>query len=334
MRKSKRIISLLFAVLSVLLLLCSCIKSKAKDIIPDPTDSFYVYDEAGVLDESTEEYIVGKNADLYEKCGGQIVVACVNTTGSTDIKDYALAMFNKWGVGSSSRNNGILILLSIDEDDYWVLQGKGLEDLIQSGTLKLMLDTELEPFFAKKQYGYGVVSLFDSLIKEYEQIYNISVTQIDSGSVGAYTPEPDDSAIVASATEPFSFWKLISTVSGIIVAFTVVVIIIVIVISIAITVFIIFASVFGSRGGGSRPFNTSYRGGININPHTFRPHKTFHTGGFNFGGTHHSGGFNFGGSHHSGGSHHGGGFSGGGFSGGSHHSGGGGFSRGGGAGRR
>ena len=327
MKNRKRAAALILAALTVLILLCSCGRKKTSDI-PDPTDAFYVYDAAEVLDSDTEEYIIGKNADLYKKCGGQIVVACINTTGAADIKDYAADMFNKWGIGSSSRNNGILILLSIGEDDYWVLQGEGLEDLIQSGTLKLMLDTDLEPFFAKKQYADGVRTLFDSLIAEFEQIYSISVAQLSINSVGSYTPEEADTA--AAESGKFSLWTLIKTVSGIVVAVAVEVIIIVIIITIAVTVFIIIASVFSS-GGGVRPPRSTFRGGININPHTFRPRNTYHGGNFNFGGTHHSGGFNFGGSHHSGGSFGG---SHGGFSGGSHHSGGGGFSRGGGAGRR
>lgn len=330
MKRTYRAAALAFAVLFAPLLLCSCFSRKSN--IPDPADSFYVYDEANVIDEKTEEYIIGKNADLYKKCGGQIVVACVKTTGSTDIKDYALSMFNKWGVGSSKNNNGVLVLLSIEEDDYWCLQGKGLEDLLQSGTIKLLLNDDLEPYFAKKQYADGVRALFDALVEKFEQIYGISVTQLPSGSVGSYTPEPEDTE---PAKNSFSFWNVITTVSGIIVAFTVIVIVLIIVISVAITVFIIIASVFSAGSGGST-YRASYKG-ININPHTFRPTGSYRPGGFRFGGfsggSHHSGGgFSFGGGSHrggfSGGSHHGG------FSGGSHHSGGGGFSRGGGAGRR
>ncbi|MBR6921632.1 MAG: TPM domain-containing protein [Clostridia bacterium] len=329
MKNYKRVSALLFAVVFVFLVLCSCGRIKVSDNIPDPTDVFYVYDEADVLDGSLEEYIVGRNADLYNKCGGQIVVSCVKTTGSEDIADYAREMFNKWGVGSSEKNNGVLVLLSIEEDDYWVLQGKGLEDLLQSGTLKLLLNDKLEPYFAKKQYADGVRALFDALVEKFEQIYSITAVQLPADSVGSYTPEPED--VAATEKEPVTAWKVITTVSSIVVAFTVIVILLIIIITVVITVFIIIASVF-SAGSGVTPPRGTFRGGINVNPHSFRPSGTFH-GGFT-GGSHHSGGFTFGGSHHgggfTGGSHHGGG----GFSGGSHHSGGGGFSRGGGAGRR
>ena len=317
MRKTYGISALLLALLTVFLILCSC-GSSSEGTIPDPSDSFYVYDEAGVLDSELEDYIVGKNADLYKKCGGQIVVACVRTTGTKDIADYAHEMFNKWGVGSKKKNNGILILLSIDEDDYWVLQGKGLEDLLQSGTLKLMLDDRLEPYFAKKQYGDGVRSLFDALVNEFEQIYSVTIEQLPV----QVTETPASSQSVPES----GLWKAVTTVSGIIVGVTVLILLITVVIVAVVTVLMILGSVFSATSGGGGTFRSPFRGGININPHSFRPSGTYHnSGGFTFGGSsHRSGGFHSGGSSHRSG----------GFTGGSHHSGGGGSSRGGGAGRR
>ena len=340
MKKQRAVI---FVILCTVLfsVFCSC-SIRRKTNVPDQTDAFYVYDEANVLDTETKTYIVGKNVDLYDKCGGQIVVACVNTTGNYDIKDYAYALFNKWKIGSADKNNGVLILLSIDEDDYWVLQGNGLETLLQSGTLKLMLNDYLEPYFAKKQYADGVRSLFDALIEKYEQIYSVSVVlaDVDASSITQPVQQPAE-----TGTKKTTFWGFISAVASIIIAFTVIVIILIIVVSIAVTVFIIIGAIFSGGGSGAGSAGRAFRssGGININPHSFR--TSSFRGGTSFGGftgsfnSHRSGGFSSGGSHRSGGFSSGshGGFSsgshGGGFSGG-HHSGGGGFSGGGGAGRR
>lgn len=309
------------------LFLCSF---KSASGVPEPSKEFYVYDEADVLDSVLEQYIIGKNVDLYGKCGGQIVVSCVKTTGDTDISDYAYTMFNKWKIGSSSKNNGILVLLSIDEDDYWVLQGRGLEELLQSGTIKLLLDEKLEPYFAKKQYAAGVRALFDALISEYEQIYSIKVDgKPVEGAESGDLPEP----VVETAKEPVTFGKVISGFATLVVGFAAAVILIIIVLSVIITFLVIIASVFSSGTGGAARTSTRTFTSSTFRPSgTFFRGTTFRGGGFSSGSR---GGFS-GGSHggFSGGSH--GGFSGGshgGFSGGSH-SGGGGSSRGGGAGRR
>jgi uncharacterized protein len=332
--KIRRTIALLFSALLPLVLLISC--SGKKSNVPEQSDVFYIYDEADVLDGKTEEYVIGKNIDLFDKCGGQIVVACVNTTGSYDIKDYAYAVFNKWKIGSADKNNGVLILLSIDEDDYWVLQGKGLESLLQSGTLKLLLNDYLEPYFAKKQYSAGVRALFDALIEKYEQIYSVTIVEAEHDNTAVLTP---NNGTQQSEENKVTFWSVVTAIASVVVAFTVIVIALVIIVSIVVTIFIIFATALGSGSGNSSAHTFRSSGGININPNSFRSSGTYHGG--SFGGTHRSSGFTFGGfsSGRSGGFSSGrssGGFSSGrsgGFSGG-HHGGGGGFSRGGGAGRR
>lgn len=286
--------------------------------IPKPDDRFYVYDEPDVLDSALEDYIVSTNADLYKKCGAQIVVVCVKTTGTASIEKYALKLFNDWGIGDKEKNNGVLLLLSIKEDDYWILQGKGLEKTLQSGTLKLMLDDHLEPHFAKRRYETGVRETFDALVSELEQIYSVSVTpaaQTSSGNEGG-------EGVASGDGHEFTFVTFIALLSVGIVAFTVIVIIIII----AIIIFIIIASLSDAgftgkafRASGGFTGGSFRSSGSYSNPYS--SHMSWSSGRTSSGS---HGGFSFGGRSSGG---HGGGFSGG-------HHGGGGGSRGGGAGRR
>ena len=320
--KHIRLICLFCALSSLLLLICGCSSGKAK--IPEPDDVFYVYDEAGIIDDELKSYIVSKNVSLCEQCGGQIVVAAVKTTGSKSIEKYAYELFNDWGIGDSEKDNGMLLLISVEEDDYWALQGEGLEKLIQSGTLKLMLNDHLEPFFAKKQYGEGIRMFFNALIDRYEQIYSITVTQ--SGTVDVPSTPQQTEPQQEAGTSFFSLFKsLIKFIAFVIVTFTVILLIVIA----AIIVFIIIASLI-SAGSSTASFHSAAPRTV-INPYSFKPSGTTfrttsgRTGGFSSGRT---GGFSSGRT---------GGFSSGrsgGFSSGGHHSGGGGGSRGGGAGRR
>lgn len=141
---------------------------------PDELDT-YVYDEAGVLSEETKEHIINSSYDLSQQSGGEIIVACVNTTGVYDIADYAYEMFNTWKIGGKDKNNGVLLLLSIDEQDYWCLQGEGLERTLSSGKIKLILNEYLEPDFASGDYDAGVLKTYNALLGELEAAYGISV---------------------------------------------------------------------------------------------------------------------------------------------------------------
>lgn len=94
----------------------------------------YVYDYAGVLTDETMEHIDAMNASLFAQTGAQILVSVVNSTGGADIMDYASDLGNSYGVGSAERNNGVVMLLALDNisqsglmGDYCVVVGTGLE---------------------------------------------------------------------------------------------------------------------------------------------------------------------------------------------------------------
>ena len=74
----------------------------------------YVYDYAGVLTDETMEHIDAMNASLFAQTGAQILVSVVNSTGGADIMDYASDLGNSYGVGSAERNNGVVMLLALD----------------------------------------------------------------------------------------------------------------------------------------------------------------------------------------------------------------------------
>ena len=271
--------------------------------IPDPTDAFYVLDTADVITPETRNHIVSRNDALFAMTGAQVVVACVPSTEGMDIGDYATQMFNKWGIGSAEKNNGVLILLSIFDDDYWILQGKGLEDLLPTGTLKHMKDADLEPHFAKKEYDTGARALFDSVCAHLASVYNVDLTAW-SGAPGPYTQGGTDINEGNRNTIDIFIWAILIVI-----------------------VLLFIAAYFNSSSGGSnhhggghrRPRTRTYVGPM-YGGHYHRPRPMPPRGG-SYG--HRPGGFS------------GGGFSGGsrgGFSGG--RSGGGGISRGGGVGRR
>ena len=139
--------------------------------IPEKSDSFYVADYANVIDSDTEDYIVQKNGDLEAACGGQIVVVTVDFLDGMVIEKYAYKIFNDWKIGSEENNNGVLLLLAIGEENYWCMQGKGLENKITSSDIDEMLWDYLEDDFAAGDYDAGVRSFFDEMYSEVSSYY-------------------------------------------------------------------------------------------------------------------------------------------------------------------
>ena len=122
-RLSKKALSLLLA-----LALAFCLPVPALAAFPDWPAHQYVLDAADVLSGETDPEIIAENQDLFQETGAQIVVVAVDFLDGEDSDDYAYSLFNIWGIGSQERNNGLLLLLAIGEENYYAQAGTGIED--------------------------------------------------------------------------------------------------------------------------------------------------------------------------------------------------------------
>ena len=217
------------------------------------SDSFYVADYADVITADTEQYIIEKNADLEQLCGGQIVVAAVDFLDGMDIEDYAYKLFSDWEIGDADKKNGVLLLLAIGEENYWCMQGKGLENSLTSGDIDDILWNYLEEDFAAGDYDAGVRSVFDELYDRSADIYGVS-----GQGAGASGTNGNESGYTAAAD---SFKKILK--------------IVIIITLIIVVLFIISASSNGKRrrpvvfiptSRPSRPPRTSRTTGGGIRP--------------------------------------------------------------------
>lgn len=294
---------------------------------PKSAENFYVADYANVLDASTEQKIIAVNESLFAQCGGQVVVVAVDFLNGTAIEDYAYALFNEWGIGSRENNNGVLILMAIGEENYYMLQGTGLEDAMSASVMRSILDDCMEPDFAVGDYDAAAWKTFEAAVAVIEDAYGIQV-----GNAPAVPPKTASSEkthpVVQQPVRNRSFFGWIGDLIGRIVAFVLRLGLGLVVLIVAVV--LLFLRPFRGGGGGYR----RYRYGPPppppfVRPRGFRPPRSFgggRPGGFGNGA---SRGFSGGGRSS--------GFGGSGRSrsfGGGSHSGGGGASRGGGVGRR
>lgn len=150
--------------------------SYAADInIPEPSFYFYVYDEANLLDDEAEEYIIKTNEELYKKTGAQIVVASLNSLEGEDIKLVALKMFEEWGIGSREYDNGLLMLIAPNEKEIWIEVGYGLEGPLPDSKVGRIIEDSIIPHFKENNYQEGIISGFNEIIQEVEEEYGIQL---------------------------------------------------------------------------------------------------------------------------------------------------------------
>ena len=173
----KKIISLV--VLIFILLICFSINSQA---VVNPTSNFYVNDYANILSKETEDFIMNNSVSLANKTSAQIVVVTVPNLEGRTIEDYANDLFNKFGIGDKDKNNGLLILVALEERDCRIEVGYGLEGILPDGKCGRYQDEYMIPYYKNNNFDEGTVNCYKAFFAEIAKEYNYETDIIPVGT--------------------------------------------------------------------------------------------------------------------------------------------------------
>ena len=165
----KKSLSLLLVLLFAMLL-----PMQAAAVV-DKSESFYVNDAAEVLSPETEERILAINEKLVSDCEeAQLVVVSVPYTDGLYADEYAYKLFNEWGVGSDTENNGMLLLFATKENRGWLAVGSGIIGEFTDEMAGLYLDQYFWDAYDAQNYDDGVVKLCNALYNWYRDYYGVT----------------------------------------------------------------------------------------------------------------------------------------------------------------
>lgn len=203
----------LFVVLTVsLTALVPAAFAATKAQLPDLPSSQCVVDDANILSSSTKTAIENLNAQLTQQCeGAQIGVLTVDYTGSLSTEDYAVQAANTWGLGSSSKNNGVLILLVMQsqqyaDGDYYLATGDGFRNTTLEKQASAIAQT-MEDSFAAGDYDAAVTTCANNVASTIADLYGVTLSgttgTVSNGNTDGYNNGNDyyeaPAALVARA---------------------------------------------------------------------------------------------------------------------------------------
>ncbi len=170
-------------VLLVLLPLFSVAQIYTIETIPNPKEenNTYVSDPAYSLSRTTVDYLNDLLDSLERETTAQVAVVVLPSIGTADITTFAQALFEKWGIGQRDKDNGLLILLVIDQRTIRFHTGYGLEGILPDVTCKRIQEEFMVPYFRNENYDIGLiegVKVVSQILKDPEiihEIYNTSV---------------------------------------------------------------------------------------------------------------------------------------------------------------
>lgn len=120
-----------------------------------------VNDFAGVIDAESARELDALSRRLQDATGDVLVVATVKTFRPwPDLAAYAVRMFENGGkgIGARGRDNGVLIVLALDDREVRIEVGYGLEAFVTDGFAGETARDTMVPFFRRSEYGRGLLA--------------------------------------------------------------------------------------------------------------------------------------------------------------------------------
>lgn len=149
--------------------------------IAKPSKEYYVADYGNVLNDETKNLIISTNKQ-YKKTSEkpQVVVVTLTDIKDIDIESYSVKLFEEWKIGNKDYDNGVLLLLSLNEKKIKIEVGYGLEGALTDGKSGEILDS-ISKLLKEAKYSKAVEKAFiqitDEVNTEYE-FENIETVKI------------------------------------------------------------------------------------------------------------------------------------------------------------
>lgn len=106
-----------------------------------------VVDQANILNPQQKQRLEAQLKNIYNRGLAQAAVVIVPTTSGIPIFDYALQAAEKWQLGEADTDDGLLIVVAVNDRDMYILTGYGLEGVLPDGALNRIIREDITPYF-------------------------------------------------------------------------------------------------------------------------------------------------------------------------------------------
>lgn len=129
---------------------------KLKGRVNDYTDSTLTIEQKKKLEAKLKAF--------EESSSNQVVVLIVTSLGDEDIKDFSMKVAESWKIGQKGKDNGVILVFSIQDRRGRIEVGYGLEPVLTDAVCSWITKKEVRPLFKEKKYYEGINVAIDKII--------------------------------------------------------------------------------------------------------------------------------------------------------------------------
>lgn len=130
-----------------------------------PAPTGYVNDFAGVLTADQKNTLEQNLTDISNKTGDQIAVVTVKDLGGDTVENIAVKLFEQWKIGQKGKDNGVLLLIAINDRRLKIEVGYGLEPVLTDARSGDIIRNVITPKFKQGDYYGGITDGVNAIEK-------------------------------------------------------------------------------------------------------------------------------------------------------------------------
>ncbi|MBM3205764.1 TPM domain-containing protein [Candidatus Shapirobacteria bacterium] len=129
---------------------------------PQPTG--YVNDWAQLLSGQVKESLEQRLSQFEQESTVEIAVVTITSLGENSIEDYAVRLFEDWQIGKKGKDNGVLLLIALEERELRIEVGYGLEPVLTDSKAGRIIRETITPEFKKGNFEKGILDGVEEII--------------------------------------------------------------------------------------------------------------------------------------------------------------------------
>ena len=149
--------------LTTVILLISLLAYSQPDI-PEQ-GGFWVHDEANVLSSQGKQRLESILKAEQDSTSNQIAILIIPSLEGGSLEEYSMRVAEKWKMGKREKDNGALLLISIQDRLMRIEAGYGLEGTLTDAMSSRIIRNEIAPHFRNGDYEAGVEAGVTGIIK-------------------------------------------------------------------------------------------------------------------------------------------------------------------------
>ena len=116
-----------------------------------------VVDLAAVVDDSVKTKLNGYLRELEDKTTAQMAILTIQSLEGQSIEDFSISIaHDRWKLGQKGRDNGVLLVVAVNDRKYRIEVGYGLESVLPDSLVGSIGRQYLVPYFKKGDYSTGI----------------------------------------------------------------------------------------------------------------------------------------------------------------------------------